>query len=334
MKYIFIALCVCVVSCKPATTPDEITIRGDAFGTTYGVKYFGKGAEARYVQRGIDSVIQAVNMSMSTYIPESDISKINKGDTTIVIDDMFLDVFMLSRKLNKATSGYFDPTVGTLRNAYGFGDTEALNAINQSTLDSLMRYVGWDKVNLKKNRTIVKKHPEIYFDFNAIAKGYGIDRIGLYLENKGYADYLIELGGEIRASGIDQSDGSLWRVGVESIDSQITNRSAVASVALNNRSMAGSGNYRKNRVDPITGKQYVHTINPITGAAEEIDILSANVIAPTCAEADAWATACMAMGIEKSKEALRLNLHIEAYLTYDGGSYYTSGFFENKKGPN
>lgn len=326
MKYVLLILCISILACKQPSVPDEITLRGEAFGTTYGIKYFGSGNEAVFVKKAVDSVVAAVNKSMSTYIPDSDISRINRGDTTVVIDDMFLDVFTLSRKLNKATSGYFDPTVGTLRNAYGFGDTQALNEIDNTTLDSLMQYVGWDKVGLKKNRTISKKYPEIYFDFNAIAKGYGIDRIGVYLENEGYTDYLIELGGEIKASGIDQGDGNLWRVGVESVDSIIEDRSAVASVTLENRSMAGSGNYRKYRIDDTTGKQIVHTINPLTGTAEQIDILSANVIAPTCAEADAWATAFMAMGIEKSKEILAQQNHIEAYLTYDGGVYLTAGF--------
>lgn len=326
MKYVLLILCISILACKKPSVPDEITLRGEAFGTTYGIKYFGNGNEAAFVKKAVDSVVAAVNQSMSTYIPDSDISRINRGDTTVVIDDMFLDVFTLSRKLNKATSGYFDPTVGTLRNAYGFGDTEALNEVDSETLDSLMQYVGWSKVGLKKKRTISKKYPEIYFDFNAIAKGYGIDRIGAYLESQGYTDYLVELGGEIKASGIDQGDGNLWRVGVESIDSTIEDRTAVASVVLENVSMAGSGNYRKYRVDEATGKQYVHTINPLTGAAEQIDILSANVIAPTCAEADAWATAFMAMGIEKSKTILTQQAHIEVYLTYDGGSYATAGF--------
>lgn len=316
----------CILSCQKPSVADEITIRGEAFGTTYGVKYFGNGAQAKQVQKGIDSVVNVVNQSMSTYIPESDISKINKGDSTIAVDDMFMDVFTLSRKLNTATSGYFDPTVGALRNAYGFGDTAPLKELNQTTLDSLMQFVGWDKVALKKDRTITKESPEIYFDFNAIAKGYGIDRIGVFLESQGYEDYLIELGGEIKASGINQGDGDVWHVGVESVDSKIEDRSAVVSVALKNRSMAGSGNYRKYRIDQSTGKQIVHTINPLTGSADPIDILSANVIAPTCAEADAWATSFMAMGIEKSKEVLAQQKDIEAYLTYDGGVYMTAGF--------
>lgn len=325
MRYSLALILLLLISCKQIV-PDQITIRGEAFGTTYGVQYFGKSKDATRIQKGIDSVVYVVNKSMSTYIAESDISKINRGDSTLVIDDMFLDVFMLSRKLNKATSGYFDPTVGVLRNAYGFGDTQPLAEIDKTILDSLMQYVGWDKVHLKKDRTITKDYPQIYFDFNAIAKGYGIDRIAIFLENQGKTNFLIELGGEIRAQGKDMRKDKYWRVGIESIDSKVEDRSAVTSVALKDRSMAGSGNYRKYRLDETTGKKIVHTINPLTGTAQQIDILSANVIAPTCVEADAWATAFMAMGIEKSKEVLDQEKGIEAYLTFDGGAYMTTGF--------
>ena len=328
MRFLYFLFSIFLLSCSNTNLPDKITIHGEAFGTTYVVKYFGNAKDAPFIKKGIDSVVYVVNKSMSTYLPESDISKINKGDTSVVIDSMFLEVFTLSRKLNKATSGYFDPTIGILRNAYGFGETKPLGVLDKVVLDSLMNYVGWDKVILNSNKTITKLHPEIYFDFNAIAKGYGIDRIVIFLESLSKTNFLVELGGEIRAKGKNISTDTSWRVGVESVNSKVENRSAVTSVALNNRSMAGSGNYRKYRVDKATGNKYVHTINPLTGTAEQIDILSANVIAPTCAEADAWATAFMAMGIEKSKKILDRQKDIEAYLTYSGGVYITPGFMK------
>lgn len=325
MRYFFLLLLPLIISCTSAT-PDAITIKGEAFGTSYAVKYFGQGDNAKFIQKGIDSVVYAVNKSMSTYIPDSDISRINRGDTTVVIDEMFKDVFTLSRKLNKATSGYFDPTVGVLRNAYGFGDTKPLEYLDENSLDSLMQMVGWDKVKITAKGTIAKENLGIYFDFNAIAKGYGIDRIGVFLEQQNLNDYLIELGGELKAKGKNLSKNTSWNVGIEAVNSSVLDRKAVASVSLDNASMAGSGNYRKYRIDERTGKKYVHTINPLTGAAEELDILSANVIAPTCAEADAWATAFMAMGIEKSKKLLASHPELDAYLTWDGGAYATKGF--------
>ena len=254
---------------------------------------------------------------MSTYVPQSDISKINTGDSTVVTDAMFQEVFMLSQKVNQQSQGYFDPTIGVLRNAYGFGDVKPLTNINKAVLDSLMHYVGWHKVALQEDGTIRKQHPEIYFDFNAVAKGYGIDQIARYLDNQHIEDYLIELGGELSAKGENKEKAQAWVVGIESIDSQLENRSYGATLNLENRAMAASGNYRKTRIDTISGKRYVHTINPLTGSAERSDVLSAVVLAPTCAQADAWATAFMAMGLERSKEVLKNRNDIEAYLIYE-----------------
>ncbi len=330
MKYFTLFAVLCVIACTPKTS-SQITIQGEAFGTTYAITYFGEYEKSPRIKKGIDSVVQVVNRSMSTYIPESDISKINKGDSLIVVDAMFTDVFTLSRKLHNLTSGYFDPTVGGLRNAYGFGDTKPLAVIDSVALDSMMRYVGFEKVALSPKGTIQKEYPEIYFDFNAIAKGYGIDRIAVFLQDQNVSDFLIELGGELRAQGKHQLKDASWRVGVERIDSSVENRQATVALRLEDRSMAGSGNYRKNRIDSLTGKHYVHTINPLTGSAEKSTVLSANVIAPTCAEADAWATAFMAMGLERSKEILATQKEIDAYLVFATEentieTYITAGF--------
>lgn len=331
MRYILVLVILFFLSCNQENRLDEITIRGEAFGTTYNVKYYGEVDAAPAIQKSIDSVVAVVNQSMSTYIEESDISRINKGDTTVVVDTMFKDVFTLSRKVFQTTSHYFDPTVGTLRNAYGFGDTKPLAIIDSTRLDSMMQYVGFDKVALKSDGTITKEYSEIYFDFNAVAKGYGIDRIATYLDSKNQADYLIELGGEIRAKGKNQISGNPWSVGVESIDSKLNNRTSSILVGLSNVSMASSGNYRKNRVDEATGKEYVHTINPLNGSAEKSDVLSATVIAKDCATADAYATAFMAMGLERSKELLPKLDGIDAYLVFakdedTNGTYVTTGF--------
>jgi len=188
-----------------------------------------------------------------------------------------------------------------------------------------------NKVTLSPKGIVKKESPEIYFDFNAIAKGYGIDRIAVFMQDQNVNDFLIELGGEIRAQGRNQFKKSSWIVGVESVYSSVENRQATITLRLDDKSMAGSGNYRKNRIDPITGKQYVHTINPLTGSAEKSNVLSANVIASTCAEADAWATAFMAMGLERSKEILTTQKNIDAYLVFSNGenstgTYITAGF--------
>lgn len=315
MKQILMALMgLTIFSCqeKPVVVHDYI--QGDAFGTTYHIQLYSNG-EIDFKQ-GIDSVITVVNHSLSTYIPDSDISKINLGDSTVVVDSLFREVFELSSEIHRKTDGYFDPTIGVLRNAYGFGDTKPLRTIDAETLDSLMQYVGFHKVQLKPDGTIRKEHPQIYFDFNAVAKGYGVDIIGRYLDSKGITDYLIEVGGEILAKGKNIENEKAWSVGIESPDSELENRSYEATVLLGNVGLAASGNYRKFRIDPLTGKKYVHSLNPLSGSAEMSNVTSATVIAPTCAEADAYATAFMVLGLQKSKDLLNELPKIEAYLTY------------------
>ena len=312
-KLIFIPLLLLFIFCENKEATHRF-LQGEAFGTTYNIQFYSENDID--FKKGLDSVIDAVNHSVSTYIPDSDISKVNKGDSTIVVDSIFREVFEISAEVNKKTNGYFDPTIGVLRNAYGFGDVKPLKEIDSTTLDSLMKYVGFHKVKIKSDGAISKEYPQIYFDFNAVAKGFGIDCLGRYLESKGVTDYLIELGGEILAKGENIQKGQEWVVGIEAVDSELENRSFEATVKLKNVGMASSGNYRKFRIDSLTGKKYVHTLNPLTGSAEMSDVTSSTVIAPTCGVADAYATSFMALGLEKSKELLKSLPNVEAYLTY------------------
>jgi thiamine biosynthesis lipoprotein len=295
--------------------PRPFFLQGDAFGTTYNIQFYSE--RDIDFKKGLDSVIDAVNHSVSTYIPDSDISKVNQGDSTLVVDSIFKEVFEISEEVNKKTNGYFDPTIGVLRNAYGFGDVKPLKEIDSITLDSLMEYVGFHKVNINPDGTVSKEYPQIYFDFNAVAKGYGIDCLGRYLESKGVNDYLIELGGEILTKGENLEKKQKWVVGIEAVDSELEDRSYEATVTLKNEGMASSGNYRKFRIDSLTGKKYVHTLNPLSGSAEMSDITSSTVIAPTCAVADAYATSFMALGMKKSRQLLKSLPNVEAYLTFN-----------------
>lgn len=300
-------------SCSPKV-PKIKVIQGNAFGTTYTIQYYSMNEWS--AEKGIDSVLNAVNKSVNTYVPNSDISKINQGDSMIVVDDVFREVFEISLDVFNKSNGYFDPTIGVLRNAYGFGDTKAIQYIDSIKLDSLRRFVGFDKVSITSAGTIKKEFPEIYFDFNAVAKGYGIDQLGIYLEQHGVSDYLIELGGELRSKGTNIHKNKSWIVGLESLDSELDQRSFDHIVEISNEGMATSGNYRKFRIDSLTGKKYVHTINPLTGKAEESDVTSATVFAPSCALADAYATTFMAMGYERSLQMLASLNGIDVYLTY------------------
>jgi thiamine biosynthesis lipoprotein len=313
MKHIiWFLFLILIVSCKNER-PQKSFFQGQAFGTTFSIQVYSIN-EIDF-EKGIDSVLSKVNNSVSTYIPESDISKINNGNTAIVVDDIFIDNFNISTEVYEITGGFFDPTIGVLRNAYGFGDTNSTQEIDSLALDSMMKFVGFNKVKLTSENKIEKLYPEIYIDFNAVAKGYGIDLIGSYLDSKGVGNYLIELGGEILAKGKNVEKNKSWLVGIENVN--LNDKSFSSIIALEDIAMATSGNYRKFRIDSLTGKKYVHTLNPITGSAAKSDITSATVLAPTCALADAYATAFMALGLENSKVILKNIDKIDVYFTYN-----------------
>ncbi len=325
-KIVSIAFLVLVLGCGPRDLVKNQNW-GNALGTTYSIIYIAD--EPLDYQQEIDSVFQVLNQSMSTYIPTSDISKINEGDTTIVVDDMFREVFTVSTKVHEASNGYFDPTVGVLANAWGFGPGEQLE-LDSLRVDSLLQYVGWDKVKMNADNTISRTSPSIRFDFNAVAKGYAIDRLGALLDQKGITDYLVEVGGEVLAKGTNRISGNEWTVGID--DPQVeTGRQLKRIVTLKDKAMASSGNYRKFRVDPETGEKYVHTINPKTGYTKNSSILATSVVAKTCAVADAFATSFMAMDLEASKEVLSKHDELEAYIIYldENGNtqeFFTEGF--------
>lgn len=314
MKPILVIFCsVVVFSC--GNGPDRLVRNfhnGAALGTTYNITYLTAGEVD--VQQGIDSVFAAVNQSMSTYLPQSDISRINSGDTTVVVDQMFREVFELSREVNRATDGAFDPTVGVLVNAWGFGPGKSME-LDSAKVDSLLNYVGFHKVMLTTDNKIVKQDPKIALDFNAIAKGYAIDRLAMMLSKHGIQDYLVEVGGEIVAKGENKVKDKPWVVGVEEPLAK-DERQLKTSLRLKDRALASSGNYRKFRIDPDTGKKYVHTIDPRTGYTKDATVLGASVIAADCATADAYATAFMVMDLDDSRELLTTRKDLEAYIVY------------------
>ena len=300
---------------------------GGALGTSYSITYLTE--RELDIQSEIDSVFEVINHSMSTYIPDSDISKINNGDSTVRVDQMFREVFELSQEVHDNTNGYFDPTVGALVNAWGFGPGDIVK-MDSSKVDSILQFVGLDKVRLNSDGTIAKKDPRIFMDFNAIAKGYAIDRLAILLDQKDIGNYLIEVGGEIISKGENKIKNKSWIVGID--DPQIEEgRRLKLTLQLADKAMASSWNYRKFRVDSITGQKYVHTIDPKTGYTRDSQILAVSVIANSCAKADAYATAMMAMELPESKKVLNQQEELDAYIIYlekDGevAEFMTPGF--------
>ncbi|HSQ46011.1 MAG TPA: FAD:protein FMN transferase [Lutibacter sp.] len=307
---LFILILLVFFSCTD-TKNDLKVIEGNAIGTTFTVRYLAAGSNNYEIK--IDSLIAAINKSASTYIPTSDLSKINKGDTTVSADANLQEVFTKSEKIYIETEGAFDPTVGILVNAYGFGPEKPIENLDSLKVEELLKFVGFDKVQLE-NGKIKKLYPEIYLDFNAIAKGYLVDMVSRMFEKNGVVNYMVEIGGEIRARGKNEK-GTPWKIAIENPNTD-GSRSFATVIELRDESIATSGNYRKFKVKE-DGTKYVHTINPKTGYAKESNLLSASVISKAdCADVDAYATAFMEMGFEKSTVFLKNHPELKAFLIY------------------
>ncbi|MGB2152937.1 MAG: FAD:protein FMN transferase [Flavobacteriaceae bacterium] len=299
-----------VVGCK-----DDQQIRkhqGFALGTTYSVQYGTVNVSYDQIQMGIDSLFTIINSSMSTYLDDSDISKINLGDSLLTVDVHFKRVFEKSTEVWNKTEGYFDPTVGSWVNAYGFGPENKPEILTDQKKAFLQSITGWDKVKLTSEGTVLKNSIETYLDFNALAKGYTVDLLASYLELQGAADFLIEIGGEIVARGKNPKTSNPWRIAIDD-PNQNEERKLIQTLTLKNQAIATSGNYRKYKIDKVTGERYVHSINPLNGTAVRSTVLSASVITSDCMTADAYATALMVMPLHKSIEMIETLPNIEAY---------------------
>ena len=330
-KFYSFLLLLFFVCCQPTQENETQRISGFALGTSYSVTYLSPSLKAEVLQREIDSVIDLMNASMSTYLEDSAISKINRGDSLIQVDEHFEKVYAMASEVWEKTQGYFDPTVGALVNAYGFGPDTSYTPISEEQRDEILIYTGWNKTKLTPKKTVQKEHPQVYFDFNALAKGYVVDVIADLLRENGSTSFLVEIGGEIVAEGLSPKSQQSWKVAIDD-PRQTEERSFIAVVPLTNQALATSGNYRKYKLDKTTGKRLVHSINPKTGNPFPTEVLSASVTAPTCMEADAFATALMVMPLEKSRALIERESNLEAYWiveTEDGTveEFYSSGFF-------
>jgi thiamine biosynthesis lipoprotein len=297
---------------------------GLIFGTTYHIIY----EHTKDIHDDIRKELVNFNKSLSTYENNSVISKVNRNEP-VELDDYFIKCFKKAKEVSEKTDGAFDITVAPLVNAWGFGFSKK-DSVSQQLVDSLLQYVGMDKVHLVDGR-IEKKYPEIMLDASAIAKGYGVDVVADYLESKGVENYLVEIGGELRVKG-KNAKGTAWRVGIDKPidDPKVLHRELQEIIKLTSGALATSGNYRNFYIKD--GKKYAHTIDPQTGYPVQHELLSASVYAPDCMTADAYATAFMVLGLDKAKEIVRKEPDLEAYFIYrsdDSDSlkiFYTEGF--------
>lgn len=320
MKYLVFILTMVMVACQPSVNEKVYLIEGEAQGSTYHIKYIAERDEN--LKPAIDSILEVIDLSMSTYRPDSAISKINQGDTTVVVDEHFRKVFEASQQIWQESEGLFDPTVGVLVNAWGFGKQKISEADlpTDKKIDSLKKYVGFDKVALTEKNLIKKRYTEILFDFNAIAQGYTSDVVANYLSAKGIKNYIVEIAGEMYLKGRNTVEDKLWTIGVENPLKPLDDRDLVATIQFTNQGLATSGNYRKVWIDS-NGRKYVHSINPLTGRATQSDVLSATVVAPSTMLADGYATMFMVMGLAKSKAFLEKHPDLAVLLVYSDDKY-------------
>ncbi len=286
------------------------------------------------ITANIDSIFIDFNNVFSTYIDSSTISKFNKLDTGVFVCEFdFTDLFASSVKYAYETNYYFNPKVLPLIKYYGFSFEEGINEIDSHYVDSLVGSINLkleDEVELLLETYDLIKKSNIQLDFSAFAKGYGVDVIAYYLDSLGYSNYMVDIGGEVHCKGVNK-DNNVWRLGIE--EPNEATRAVFEVVQLENKAMATSGNYRNFKVLD-NGQKIVHIINPKTGYPEISNLLSASIIADNCMTADAYATACMVMGVDTCFDFLLDHTELEGYLIYsdENGvlqSKYTEGFGEN-----
>ena len=274
----------------------------------YNIKYLDE--TQRNFQGEIDSLLKVFNASMSTYIPDSELSRFNKWDSIAYESPFFKPILELSKQVYDYTGGAFDPTVGPLVDVWGFGPDKRKRGTN-ANIDSLLNLIGFSQI--KFDEIGAMKPSGVQVDFSAVAKGYAVDLVGQFLEDQGITDYMVEIGGEVRCLG-QNPEGKIWRIGIENPTVNLENQELFATAILENRSLATSGNYRNFYEE--NGKKFVHTISPFTGKPVLHSLLSVSVFSSSCMEADALATGFMVLGFEKSLELVNKYESVDAFFIY------------------
>jgi thiamine biosynthesis lipoprotein len=311
MKYFLYSVLFGLIGCSSSMNTILVTNSGQAQGSYYHIKYMSEDGLDYSFQ--IDSILQEIDSSLSVYESYSVISRLNNKEL-VRTDSMFNTVFWASKKIFNQTDGYFDCSVSPLVNYYGFYNLGYIDsvAIDSSKVKNIVSNIGLEKINIYGDSLDLPKNMKI--DFNAIAQGYTVDLISEFLLDQNISNFLVEVGGELLARGLN-ANNLPWRVGVDKpSDTLINNQRFQFIIDLKNKALATSGNYRKFYVKD--GNRYSHTINPKTGFPAQNNLLSVSVVHNNCMLADAYATAFMAMGVDKTKKFVFENSEIEIYLVY------------------
>lgn len=330
MRYLSIFVCLLILSCTQRE-PRLVVHTGNAQGSTFQVRFMStlqvKADDA--IKTEIGQIFEDIDNSMSTWVPTSLISQVNESGEWIEVDDYFITVLNRSLEIAAESDGDFDPTVGPLVRLWGFWFDEIRGQVSDEQVRKTLDLVGYEKVEVVGNRVRISQNSTI--DFNAIAQGYTVDVIAEYLEGMGVERYMVEVGGEIRARGLNDKN-QVWVIGVDKPQENIDVEDRFQFILkLENAALATSGNYRKFWVDEETGLKYSHTIDPQTGYPAKNNLLSASIIAPTATDADAYATLCMVRGLEECKAFLAQKPELDGYLIFadqagNWREYITNGF--------
>ena len=333
-KYKFLVIVILLLSVSPVAEGGERqhVFSGKTMGTTYNITVVADGKGSVHgLQDAIDKALDQVNLEMSTYRKDSVISRFNaldKAGVEFSVPVNFAEVLRVSRSVYELTDGSWDGTVNPLLELWGFRSKKSLTRIpEEKEIENALARVGFDKIALSQG-AISKKDPAITLDLASIAKGHGVDRVSGVLLRRGFKNFIVEIGGEIYASGLS-AEGKPWRAGINKPDKNAAFDEVYRVVTLTDAAMATSGDYR-NFVE-IDGRTYSHIIDPRSGYPVKNNMASATVIAPTCAFADGLATAAMVMGAEKTIELVDRLRNVECIVVVrdaDGRleSRYSKGF--------
>jgi thiamine biosynthesis lipoprotein len=297
----FVLAMMMALVCTACLPQKEMRLAGKTMGTTYHIKVVaGWFASETDLQASIDQRLGEINRSMSTYDPDSEISRFNrirKAGASFVPSDDFIAVLRVAAELHRLTEGAWDGTLDTLINLWGFGRKGPVESLpDEDAIQAALSHVGLDRIRMDASGVIAKQDPAVTLDLASIAKGYGVDAIARLLAENGFSDYLVEIGGEVVAQG-RRKDGKPWVVGINRPDRSAALDDVYKAVPLIDRAMATSGDYRIffRKGD----RTYSHILDPRTGLPVDNGVVSATVVAASCTVADGLATALMVMGPRK-----------------------------------
>jgi thiamine biosynthesis lipoprotein len=287
--------------CTSCSKNKELQLSGKTMGTMYQIKVVtGLFTSGGKLQKAVDERLSTINKSMSTYDPNSEISRFNAIDSTVEEfspSEDFLNVLKVGAEIYKLTEGAWDGTLDPLITLWGFGRNGSNRRIPaKNEIENALSHVGFDRIRFTSSGAIGKTDPAVSLDLASIAKGYGVDEVARLLGKKGFSDFLVEIGGEVYAKG-KRKDGKPWRVGINNPDREAAFNEVYRVISMSDRAMATSGDYRI--FFQIGDAYYAHILDPRTGRPVQNGAVSATVVAANCTVADGLATALMVMGPQK-----------------------------------